>query len=140
MPNPHAVALGRLGGLRGGRRGGRARAEILSPGRRRQIAPAAARARWSVPAAFSSLFPGYAFEDIILPKQTDLVMLHLLTRGGPEHRRWLLKRFGAQRIRAWISARKGRGLTLAQLVRWVPERQARAWQAADPYAGLWENR
>jgi hypothetical protein len=41
--NPHAAALGRLGGLRGGV----ARAAALSPRRRREIARAAARARWS---------------------------------------------------------------------------------------------
>lgn len=41
--NPHAVALGRLGGLKGGP----ARAERLSPRRRREIARIAARARWS---------------------------------------------------------------------------------------------
>ncbi|HET7695991.1 MAG TPA: hypothetical protein VFK57_09815 [Vicinamibacterales bacterium] len=40
--NPHAAALGRLGGLRGGL----ARAAALSPRRRREIARAAARARW----------------------------------------------------------------------------------------------
>jgi hypothetical protein len=43
MPNPHAVALGRLGG----RRGGPARAAALTPRRRREIARAAAIARWS---------------------------------------------------------------------------------------------
>ena len=37
-----AVALGRLGGLKGGR----ARAESLSPDERRTIAAKAARARW----------------------------------------------------------------------------------------------
>jgi hypothetical protein len=42
-PNPHAVALGRLGGLRGGP----ARAAALTPRRRREIARAAALARWS---------------------------------------------------------------------------------------------
>jgi len=42
--NPAAVALGRLGGLRGGR----ARAEALSPQKRQQIARKAAKARWSV--------------------------------------------------------------------------------------------
>jgi hypothetical protein len=42
-PNPHAAALGRLGGLKGGP----ARAARLSPRRRRDIARAAARARWS---------------------------------------------------------------------------------------------
>ena len=41
-PNPHAAALGRLGGLKGGP----ARASALSPTRRREIARLAARARW----------------------------------------------------------------------------------------------
>ena len=41
-PNPHAAVLGRLGGLKGGP----ARAAALSPKRRREIARAAARARW----------------------------------------------------------------------------------------------
>ena len=41
--NPHAAALGRLGGLKGGR----ARAISLSAARRRAIARKAARARWN---------------------------------------------------------------------------------------------
>jgi hypothetical protein len=40
--NPHAVALGRMGGLIGGA----ARAAALSPAKRKQIAAKAARARW----------------------------------------------------------------------------------------------
>ena len=40
--NPHAAALGRLGGLKGGR----ARAISLSATKRREIARKAARARW----------------------------------------------------------------------------------------------
>ena len=43
--NPSAVALGRLGGLKGGR----ARAESLTPQRRREIARRAAQARWKRP-------------------------------------------------------------------------------------------
>jgi hypothetical protein len=43
--NPHAAALGRLGG----HTGGPARAAALSARRRREIARAAARARWSRP-------------------------------------------------------------------------------------------
>jgi hypothetical protein len=42
LKNPHAAALGRLGGLKGGI----ARALRLSPARRREIARKAARARW----------------------------------------------------------------------------------------------
>jgi hypothetical protein len=40
--NPAAVALGRLGG----KKGGKARAESLSPEKRREIARKAAQARW----------------------------------------------------------------------------------------------
>lgn len=40
--NPHAVALGRLGGLRGGQ----ARAKVLSKKERVRIAKKAANARW----------------------------------------------------------------------------------------------
>lgn len=40
--NPHAVALGRLGG----QKGGKARAEKLTPEQRREIARKAANKRW----------------------------------------------------------------------------------------------
>lgn len=40
--NPHAVALGRLGGLKGGK----ARSEKLTPAQRRDIAKKAADIRW----------------------------------------------------------------------------------------------
>ena len=40
--NPAAVALGRLGG----QKGGKARADALSPAKRKQIAKKAAAARW----------------------------------------------------------------------------------------------
>jgi len=40
--NPHAIELGRLGG----KKGGRARAEALSPEQRSEIAKKAARRRW----------------------------------------------------------------------------------------------
>ena len=40
--NPHAVALGRLGGIKGGA----ARAASLTPRKRSQIAAKAAKARW----------------------------------------------------------------------------------------------
>jgi len=41
--NPNAVALGRLGGLKGGK----ARAAKLSPSRRKSIARKAAKKRWN---------------------------------------------------------------------------------------------
>ena len=42
LRNPHAVALGSMGG----KKGGNARAKVLSPARRRAIAKKAARSRW----------------------------------------------------------------------------------------------
>lgn len=42
--NPHAVALGKLGG----QKGGKARAKKLSASARKRIAKKAARARWTV--------------------------------------------------------------------------------------------
>ena len=41
--NPHAVALGRLGGLKGGK----VRAEKLTPEQRKEIAQKAAKIRWN---------------------------------------------------------------------------------------------
>ena len=41
--NPHAVALGRLGG----KKGGKARAERMTPEQRKEAARKAAQARWS---------------------------------------------------------------------------------------------
>jgi hypothetical protein len=43
MKNPHAMALGRLGG----QKGGPARAKVLSAERRLEIAQKASRARWA---------------------------------------------------------------------------------------------
>jgi len=43
VKNPAAVALGKLGGLKGGK----ARAESLSPAKRKAIAKKAAAARWA---------------------------------------------------------------------------------------------
>jgi hypothetical protein len=141
MKNPHAVALGRLGGVKGGPIGGVARARALSPRRRTEIARVAAMARWTrLPQMLRPLFPGYRFDELKLPDDVELVTLHVLTRGGPDHKRWLLRRFGTERIRDWIVAHRGRGLTVKQMSPWVPARTARAWQATNPYAILWETR
>jgi hypothetical protein len=43
VKNPHAVALGRLGG----KKSGEARLEKITPERRREIARMAAKARWA---------------------------------------------------------------------------------------------
>jgi len=67
LMNPHAVALGRLGGLAGGP----ARARSLTPERRRSIASQAARARWSRGAPSTTnldvaVFPGLVVKALPL--------------------------------------------------------------------------
>jgi hypothetical protein len=49
--NPAAVALGKLGGMKGGR----ARAAELSPERRKEIAQKAAKARWAKTAHYPAV-------------------------------------------------------------------------------------
>jgi len=56
--NPHAVALGRMGGSKGGK----VRAARLSPERRREIAQKAIRARWAK-ARNSSAVPEQGAKD-----------------------------------------------------------------------------
>jgi hypothetical protein len=139
--NPHAVALGRLGGRKGAARGGHQRAKALSARRRAEIAADAARVRWGgLPERLRHLFPGYHFEEITLPDQLDLVMLHVLSQGGPEDLRWLVRRVGHTAIRRWILRKRGLGLTIRQMTPWVSERTARKWQRANPLARLWEER
>src|SRR6185312_13518336 len=136
LKNKHAVALGRLGGPKGAM----ARARALSPERRREIARAAAEARWDgrLPELLRPLFWQYRFEDLRLPGAIDEVMLHVLAYGRSEHINWLRARFGDDGISAWIRARQGRGLTRAQMARWVSTATTSRWQAADPNARLWE--
>ena len=78
VKNKHAVALGRLGGPKGAA----ARARSLPPERRREIARAAAEARWNgrLPELLRPLFWQYRFEDVRLPAAIDEVMLHVLAR------------------------------------------------------------
>jgi hypothetical protein len=138
MKNPHAVALGRLGG----RKGGLIRASRLAPARRREISKQAAAARWEgrLPELVRPLFWSYRFDDLRLPESTDLLMLHTLTYGNTAQRNWLRKRFGTEGIRRWIVNRRGKGLTVQQMQPWVDEDTARRWQSKSSAASIWENR
>ena len=142
MKNLHAVALGRLGGEKGGSKGGLARAARLSPKRRQEIARRAAASRWSgqLPERLRPLFWDYDIEDLHLANDLDHVLLKVLAYGRPEHIEWARRRIGDAGIKRWIAARRGRGLTLAQMLPWVPRQTARRWHAADPNSALWENR
>jgi hypothetical protein len=120
--NRHAVALGRLGGLAGGRRGGLARAAKLSPERRREIALKAAAARWGTPVSVdtSSSFPlpvrqllktydpGQLHWDV--PAERWAIVSAILTRGGPDARSWLNGTLTLPALHELVRQFKGAGL------------------------------
>ncbi|MBN2574772.1 MAG: hypothetical protein JXP73_09425 [Deltaproteobacteria bacterium] len=138
MKNANAVALGRLGGLQGGP----SRARSLSQARRRAIGRRAAAARWqgTLPELLRPLFWQNRIEDISLAKHVDHVVLLVLTNGNGRQVNWLRRRLDDDGIRRWIIERKGRGLTRAQMTRWVSRRATTRWQAGDAYARMWEER
>jgi len=138
VKNPHAVALGRLGGLKGGP----ARTASVPPERRRDIARRAAAARWSgqLPELMRSLFWEYPFDQVRLPDHRSEVLLKALEYGNAEQLAWVRRRIGDARIRKWIIARKGRGLTPDQMAPWVSLRTAQRWISADPIARIWAER
>jgi hypothetical protein len=113
----------------------------LTPERRREIAKDAAASRWGLlPELLRPLFWSYRFETLRLPDDEDLVMLHVLAYGSPDHRAWLQRRFGDAGIRVWITRKHGKGLTVAQMSPWVSVSTARRWQSSNPGALIWENR
>jgi hypothetical protein len=136
VKNPHAVALGKLGGAKGGR----ARSQNLTPERRKEIARAAATARWTggLPESLRSAFWQYRFEDLNAANDRELVFWHVITGAKAEHVVWLRRRFGDEAIEAWIRARKARGLTAEQVATWIPPATTRRWHREDPNSGTWE--
>lgn len=144
MKNPHAVALGRLGGAKGGR----ARAEALSPGRRRQIARLAgaarakalspderrnlarraALARWAqepgiltaadAPMSVQRLLKSYDPADLRWAEADDryAVVREILVKGDAAAKRWLGRRLKREQVRALVRSYRGAGCN-------EPERQ-----------------
>jgi len=125
MKNPHAVALGKLGGAKGGR----VRAERLSRERRREIARTAASSRWTgrLPDSLRSAFSQDGFEELSTVTDRELVFWQVLTSGRSDHVAWLRRRFGDEVIEEWIRGREARGLTTEQVALWIPLDTIRRW-------------
>jgi hypothetical protein len=114
----------------------------LSPQERRSIARNAAAARWTgqLPEVLRSLFWEYPFDELRLPQHQNEVLLKVLSYGSADQVAWLRRRLGDTVIRRWIIARKGRGLTPAQVAPWISSATARRWLKADPIGRLWAER
>jgi hypothetical protein len=138
-----AALLGRRGGLAGGRNGGLARAQRLTPRRLREIGREGARIRWGgLPERLRPLLWTHptTFELLNLKDDFDLVAYQVLTYGDPDQRTWLVERVGRDAVRAWLRKRHGGGLPAGRLSEWFDARTIRRWQQSNPGAAIWENR
>lgn len=137
MKNPHAVALGRLGGAVGGRaraqaltaeqrqaiaqRAGIARSQGLSPEARRDLARRAALARWrrrdrqltaaDAPLAVRRLLKSYDPAALRWENRNDrhAIVREIVLRGDPVARRWLGRRLSRDEVRKLVRAYRGAG-------------------------------
>jgi hypothetical protein len=137
--SPHAVALGRRGGLVGGparakalgakqrraiaSQGGIARTAGLSPGERAALASTAARARWALrarvrtaadaPLAVRRLLKTYRPASLKWTNSDDryVVVREILLRGDDEATAWLHRVLARNQVRALIRQYGGAGVS-----------------------------
>ena len=93
-----------------------------------------------LPELVRNLFRDYHFEDLRLADDLNIVMAQVLGNGSKAQVAWLVRRLGDDAIRGWITGRRGRSLSIEQMIPWVSGRTARRWQAADPSSFIWQNR
>jgi hypothetical protein len=142
--NPHAVALGRLGGAKGGparakalsarrrsqiaKRGAAARARSLSANERRDLARRAAAARWTVrsPTATAAAAPAYVRRVLrrydpknlswAKPDHRYVIVREILLSGDARAVQWLRTQLSPRDIRDVVQSYRGAGCS-------DPERQ-----------------
>jgi len=153
--NPHAVALGRLGG----KRGGPARARRLSIRERASIARQAATTRWHcqgaqdsmrrvrgmfrvrqsrLPKLLSKSFCGPGLLRLRLPRDLEEVALMILPHGTQAQKDLLCRKCGREAVVQIV--RRWRGSFLhseSQLLEWVSRGTARRWARENPELRLW---
>lgn len=137
MKNPHAVALGRLGGAKGGparamalsarrrqeiaRKAGRARARTLSLSDRKALASRAALARWAnrpmirtaaqAPEAVRRLLKSYDLGALAWanPDHQYAIVRAILVRGDAQAARWLRGVLPETKVRELVRHYRGAG-------------------------------
>lgn len=97
-----------------------------------------------LPERLRPLFWEYDFSRLRWDKNRDLVMLKVLSAGGLSDWKWLRRKVSAAELRAWIIARRGRGLSARQLTFWgvvlnIPSRTVSQWLQA-PERAVWDKR
>jgi len=168
--NPHAVALGRLGGMIGGparakalgatrrreiaTRGGLARTAALSSFERAALARRAAQSRWAAARAVMSgadapqsvrrLLKSYEPEALkwAEPDHRYVIVREILLRGDAEAGRWLRTVLGRNQVRALVRRYEGAGVSEPDRARLRKELDlTTADIPSRPYLGFkWQSR
>ena len=107
------------------------------------MARSANRAR-RLPIGLRPLFWDHDFARLSWQTDADLITGRILTVGDWDAIRWLLLRLGKPALRAWLTHRRGAGLSARQLRFWetileLPRRQVNRWLRA-PGRQVWEKR
>ena len=97
-----------------------------------------------LPEQLRPLFWDYAFSQLSLAKDRDLIIRRVLSNGSWDAIRWLGKRLGDRELRDWLVAHRGRGLSARQLRFWgvlydLPARQVNQW-VKTAQTGVWGKR
>ena len=97
-----------------------------------------------LPEQLLSLFWDYAFSQLSLATDRDLIIRRILINGSWDAVRWLRKRLGDPELRDWLITHRGRGLTPRQLRFWgvlydLPARQVNQW-VKTAQTGVWDKR
>ncbi len=98
----------------------------------RSCPPAIRQRSERLPRAVRALFWSNPGQRILWPVDWDDIILGILSRGDLRAIAWLRKRVADQRLRAWVLAHRGRGLSPQRLRFWqaileLPPRQVASW-------------
>jgi len=96
-----------------------------------------------LPDHLKDLFWDRDFGSMTWASHRDLVISRILSCGTYEDIRWLLRKLGADELRSWMTARRGRGLEARQLRFWevildLSEGEVDAW--LEERDGVWDRR
>jgi hypothetical protein len=97
-----------------------------------------------LPQRLKRLFWDYHFARLSWHADSDLIIGRILAAGDWDSVRWLRRTLGDESLRAWLTLRRGAGLSSRQLRFWelvlnLPHPEVNSW-LADPGRKAWEGR
>jgi hypothetical protein len=85
-----------------------------------------------LPQTLQPFFWDYPFAELSWKHDRELIIRRVLENGSWDVVRWLRNTLGDDRLRKWLIARKGKGLSARQIRYWalvlkIPQREANVW-------------